>query len=487
MPDSFFFYDLETSGISSSRDRIMQFGGQRTDLNLKNTGKPINISIKLSDDVLPSTEAILLSGISPIKSNATGMSEAEFCELFNSQIATAGTIFTGFNNVRFDDEFIRYLNYRNFYDAFSWHWQDGSSRWDLLDVVRMTRALRPEGINWPLSEDNKPTNKLEQLTMHNQLKHTNAHDALSDALATKEVAMLLKSKQPKLFNYLRSLRQKAALVKLLNNNQCLVYTSSHYSFEVLHTTVVYVLSFDSELGSALVFDLRADASSFLDLSIDELAKLWEYDPNHLKARLPVKTMKLNRCPAVAPLGVLDKLSIDRLNLNMPAIEASKRLISLRKDEFVDKLKKAAKKLDKTRDERRKSEPRVPAVDERLYDEFIPKTDSSRFKLARERAKLAEDFKMSFEDRRLDSLYELYRARNYPDSLSQDEKLAWHNHVKQALLAGSPSKNELFTESLKLLKQAYLKDKHKLNLLIDLENYAKTIVSGYETDLPVKAA
>ena len=58
-------------------------------------------------------------------------------------------------------------------------------RWDLLDVVRMIRALRPEGINWPFIENSKTgekfaSNKLELLTKENGISHENAHDALSD-------------------------------------------------------------------------------------------------------------------------------------------------------------------------------------------------------------------------------------------------------------------------------------------------------------------
>ena len=75
MPASFFFYDLETSGISASRDRIMQFGGQRTDLDLKAIGEPINLEIRLTDDILPSPEAILISGLSPLKNKELQLAE----------------------------------------------------------------------------------------------------------------------------------------------------------------------------------------------------------------------------------------------------------------------------------------------------------------------------------------------------------------------------------------------------------------------------
>ena len=161
---TFLFYDLETSGINPRQSRIMQFAGQRTTLDFKPVGEPFNFLIKLNDDVLPDPDAILITGITPQRTIAEGISESEFTEIFNTKISTPGTIFVGFNNLRFDDEFIRFINYRNYYDAYTWQWQDGRSRWDILDMVRMTRALRPDGIEWPFAPDGRPANRLEYLT-----------------------------------------------------------------------------------------------------------------------------------------------------------------------------------------------------------------------------------------------------------------------------------------------------------------------------------
>ena len=57
MAKTFYFYDLETSGISPHSSRIMQFGGQRTDIDLKPIGAPDNLLIKLTPDILPEPDA----------------------------------------------------------------------------------------------------------------------------------------------------------------------------------------------------------------------------------------------------------------------------------------------------------------------------------------------------------------------------------------------------------------------------------------------
>jgi exodeoxyribonuclease-1 len=147
----------------------MQFAGQRTDLDLNPMGEPHNIIIALSDDILPDPDAILITGITPQHTQAEGTTEEDFLKTFTDEIATPGTIFAGYNTVRFDDEFMRATHYRNFYDPYQWQWKDDRSRWDLLDVVRMTRALRPDGIKWPVDSEGRPTNRLELLTALNGL------------------------------------------------------------------------------------------------------------------------------------------------------------------------------------------------------------------------------------------------------------------------------------------------------------------------------
>src|SRR5476649_2439381 len=148
---NFYFYDLETSGFSPRLARIMQFAGQRTDMNLKPIGEPDNVLIKMSADILPEPDAVLVHGVTPQQAITDGLSEAEFLKYFHEHIATPDTIFVGYNNIRFDDDFMRFTNWRNFYDAYEWAWKDGRNRWDMLDVARMTRALRPDGIKWPFA------------------------------------------------------------------------------------------------------------------------------------------------------------------------------------------------------------------------------------------------------------------------------------------------------------------------------------------------
>ncbi len=214
---SFYWHDYETWGIDPRRDRAVQFAGIRTDDELNVIDKPLTVFCKPTDDMLPQPGACLVTGITPQRAQEEGVNEAEFFAMIHREMARPGTCGVGYNSIRFDDEFTRYGFYRNFFDPYAREWQNGNSRWDIIDMVRLTHALRPEGIVWPTHDDGVTTTfRLEKLTQANGIAHEVAHDALSDVYATIAMAKLIKEKQPRLFDYLLPLRDKRKVGELLN-------------------------------------------------------------------------------------------------------------------------------------------------------------------------------------------------------------------------------------------------------------------------------
>jgi exodeoxyribonuclease-1 len=428
-----YFYDLETSGRSPKTSRIMQFAGQRTTMDLEPVGEPHNILVKLTDDILPEPEAILLTGITPQSTQADGLTEAEFLKLFCAEIATPDTTFIGYNNIRFDDHFMRYTLYRNFYDAYEWQWCEGCGKWDLLDVIRMTRALRPEGIKWPFTSDGKPTNRLELITSLNGLDHEHAHDALNDVLASIAVAKLIKTKQPKLYDYLWSMRDKKAVAALVETGQPFVYSSGKYPSEFEKTTVAVALApHHSKSGCQLVYDLRHDPAEFAKLNVAELMERARYTKDEqAPPRLPVKNLSYNHCPAVAPLAVLDAASQKRLQLDLATIQ--KHAAALKKlPELRDNIQEVHRQLEEQFHTSLLGE--TPCADEKLYDGFLQNGDKQKCRALREAA--PEDLTavhFNFDDARLNELLPLYKARNYPRFLTGEERQAWEDFRRQKLL------------------------------------------------------
>jgi exodeoxyribonuclease-1 len=484
MAASFFFYDLETTGFDARSARIMQFAGQRTDMNLQPVGEPVNVMIKLSPDVLPSPDAILVTGITPQQTLADGLTEAEFLKLFYDEVVQPDTVFTGFNSIRFDDEFMRFLHWRNFYDAYEWQWANGCSRWDILDLVRMTRALRPEGIEWPFASDGRPANRLELLTKVNKLSHDHAHDALSDVHATIAVAKLIKDKQPDLFKYVLSVRDKKKVAELVTKGEPFVYTSGRYSGDGLATSAAVYLADTVQSGGALVYNLRADPTPFLKMSVDEIVAVWRYTKDPDAVRLPVKTMKFNRCPAVAPLGVIkDPATQERLDLKLEVIAKHLAILKKHQTEFADKVLQAVKLLDAEREQAQTSLVDNPAtVDSRLYEGFVEAGDKQTMRAVRSAApddlsNLAGEFR----DERLKSLLPLYKARNYPRSLTSEERASWETFCRQQLFdGGNSSRLAKYFARLTELTEGKITGEQRY-LLEELQLYGQSIMPADVAD------
>lgn len=474
MSASFFFYDLETSGIDSRNGRIMQFAGQRTDLKLKEVGEPVNLFIKLTDDILPSPDAVLITGITPQQTKAEGVTEAEFLKLFWETVATPDTIFIGYNSVRFDDEFMRFMQYRNFYDPYIWQWQDGRSRWDLLDVVRMTRALRPDGIQWPFDPSGKPTNRLELLTSVNKLEHTDAHDALSDVRATIAVARLIYNKQTKLFDYLLSVRNKQKVAELVEAGEPFVYSSGKYPGEFEKTAVVVKVADHPTKQGTLVYDLRHDPTGYLEKTPDELAELWRYKKDDPTPRLPVKTLQFNRCPAVAPLGVLDEASQQRLQIDLSQIKTNLSRLK-QAGGFAKKLQKAIELLNEQQQTQLMSS--EADVDTQLYDGFFSKPDQTTMSAIRAAdPDTIPDFLDRLQDPRLKALLPLYKARNFPKSLSNEERAAWETYRTTKLTkGGNNSSLYRYFQRLQELKASPQLGKAQQYLVEELQLYGESIM------------
>lgn len=427
MSASFYFYDLETSGLNPRSDRIMQFAGQRTDSDFNPISEPQNILVQLADDTLPSPSAVMVTGITPQSTISDGMSECEFCRYFTTEIATPDTTILGYNSVRFDDEFMRHTLWRNFYDPYEWQWSEGRSRWDMLDIVRLVRALRPEGIKWPVTPDGHSTNRLELITKLNGIEHEHAHDALADVVALIEVTKLIKQHQPQMFDFLYNLRGKKDVAALVDPShpRPFVYASGRYSSAFEKTTVAYPIA-PGENGTVLVFDLRynlddllaqeaaAEAAGTIDFN-----KPWKDREPWEKHYLPiVKKLQYNRCPAVAPVGVLEKENgWEKIKLSKAEVERNLKSL-LSHPEFIERMAST----------RTPDFPPAEDAESALYDGFLNDQDKLLCSVVRNNGpEDLADFHPHFSDERLPDLLLHYKARSFPSSLAADEMERWEEY------------------------------------------------------------
>lgn len=467
MAQTFFFYDLETSGLNPREDRIMQFAGQRTDMDLNPIGEPVDILVRLNDDTLPSPQALMVTGITPQKTVEEGYSEAEFARMLVEEFFTPDTIVVGFNNIRFDDEFIRHLLWRNFYDPYEWSWKEGRSRWDMLDVVRLTRALRPEGIEWPVV-DGVPVNKLELISKANKLEHTKAHDALSDVVALIGVAKLIAQKQPQLFHYLLKLRHKKEVMNLVNlaDPKPFVYASGRYDAMYQKTTVAFPLA-EADHSNIFVYNLRHDPTEWAIKTDAELQAIidtpYQERPEDYQP-IPVKKLQYNRAPAVAPVGVLEQADgWKKIDLSLEEVEKHKRILA----QHPDFARRIAKLLLK----RPESEP-IPDAEAKLYDSFVSDRDKLRAETVRN-ATVAElkNLQPAFDDERLAELYPRYRARNFPQVVTDTDRGLYEAYRVARLQRTIPS----FMREITTISQRTDLTSHQNYILQELQLWLESVM------------
>lgn len=341
----------------------------------------------------------------------------------------------------------------------------------------MTRALKPDGIKWPFASDGKPANRLEFLSKVNKLEHDHAHDALSDVMATIGMARLIQQKQPKLFNHLVDVRSKQKVQAIVESGKPFMYTSGRYGNTHLHTTAAVLLGRHSDRGEALVYDLRFDPTPFLKMNIDELIEAWKFTKNPDVVRLPIKTLKYNRCPAVVPGVVQDAATLERLALSPEEIKKNLAIVTKHAQDFAAKLFAAKDKMDEAREKDQVGlVDNQLTVDERLYDGFVGEGDKKLMSVIRaaEPAKIT-DISQDFKDARLQGLAPLYKARNFPKYLSTDERTAWDEYCSRKLFAGgAESRLAQFFGKLEELNKTKLTDE-KRYLLEELRLYAESIM------------
>ena len=432
---TFYWHDYETWGANPARDRPVQFAGVRTDAELNIIGEPLMVYSRPTPDYLPHPEACLITGITPQQALQDGVSESEFIATVHAELSQPGTCGVGYNSIRFDDEVTRYTLYRNFYDPYAREWQNGNSRWDLIDVARLCRALRPDGIEWPLREDGTPSFKLEELCIANGLSHESAHDALSDVYATIDLAKLLKQCQPKLFDYALSLRDKRTVAAMLDvvTQVPVLHVSGRLPAAKFCSALMMPLALHPDnKNSVIVYDLSVDPSPLLELSAEEIAaRVFSAtaDLPEGTERIPLKEIHINRAPIIATAKLVDEAVSQRLQIDMA--QCRRHWAQLHKASgVVEKLQKifGAREFVQSND-----------PDVMLYGGGFFNGDDKKMmdEVRRATPDILAMHSYRFSDARLPELLWRYRARNFPMSLSDSERGKWRDFCRQCLRDPEP--------------------------------------------------
>jgi len=469
---TFLWHDYETFGAQARRDRPAQFAAIRTDAELNEIGTPIMMYCQPAPDFLPDPQSCLITGITPQVCLERGIPEYQFAAQIEQAMAEPGTIGVGYNTIRFDDEITRFMFWRNLIDPYAREWQNGCGRWDLLDVVRATCALRPDGIVWPTKEDGTPSFKLEHLSKANGLVHEAAHDALSDVRATIALARLIRDKQPRLFDFCLALHKKDRVSSEIGLPAARPFLHISGMFPAVRgcMAVMWPLGIHpTNKNEVLAWDLSSDPAELATLDADT-ARLRMFskkeDLPEGVARLPVKSIHLNKSPMV--VGNLKTLSAERA-----------AALGIDLDGALQNAAAAAALPDLGKlwaDVYRRPQEAAPDVDEDLYGGFIGNND--RRQLTQLRALSPQQLAQAsyhFDDKRLLELLFRYRARNFPDTLSEDETARWEAHRAARLFDGAGGARSIDVLSNEIDQLSENADERDEEILAALYEYAEMIM------------
>ena len=477
---TFYWHDYETWGVSPAFDRPSQFAGVRTDEQLNIIDEPLVVFCQPCEDILPNPEACLVTGITPQKALTEGVPEREFIEQIHRQLSQPKTCGVGYNSIRFDDEVTRYSLYRNFFDPYEREWRNGNSRWDIIDMVRLVYALRPEGIEWPVV-DGKPSFKLENLTVANGITHAAAHDAYSDVEATINIARLIKTKKPALYDYVYGLKSKQSVGKLIDikSRKPLLHISSMFPSERGCAGLIVPLAMHPKNKNAVIaYDLSVDPTPLATLSAEQIRErvfTAQVDLPEGQERIPIKLIHLNKSPVLATPKLLDSAASERLGIDKKACEKHWQLL-LQFD--VEKKLRDMYLLD---DFKGHSDPEA-----NLYSGFLSDSDKHLCTQIRQlNVTDLGDAHFIFEDARLNEMFSRYRARNAFDYMSAESQRDWLGYVKDKLFVDYSHERpdgqlnyKTFTQRLDALREEGALGADKLAVLDALQQYGETIAQKF---------
>ena len=203
---TYLFYDTETTGLNPAFDQVLTFAAIRTDTRLNEISRE-EIVVKLRPDVVPSPGAFLTHRLTP-EVLETGVSEYEAALKIHRLFNTPDTISCGYNSLGFDDEFLRFLFYRNLLDPYAHQFARGCSRMDMLPVTVIYRLFCQNVLSWPSLENGKGTLKLEFISRENGFTTSGrAHEAMSDVEALLALARQFSS-EDKIWAYVQTFFDK---------------------------------------------------------------------------------------------------------------------------------------------------------------------------------------------------------------------------------------------------------------------------------------
>lgn len=473
---NYLFYDYETSGRSEKFDQVFQFAAIETDENFNQLSQPIEFFCRPRRDVLPSPHAIKVNQIDISELNSKGLSEFEFSKKVADTLTGSGNqCIVGYNSKNFDNEFTRYLLYRNFQDPYAWSYLNGNSCLDIFDIICLGYSIDRLIDIQVNSGDGNDSLKLENLARWNGLDHDDAHNAVSDVYATIQLAKLVNERCPKLFKHALSLRNVNTTREIVNAQtgffRSSVFNGYERRFLSLHTRICDHPTINN---SVICWNLLNDPLPILDLGAEEIRRQMYSKKEYRTIGVGFDSLRLNKSPMVVSFSEAEKNLVAEHGTCLRNLESVQRnmnsLTVLARDVFTSIM------------------PEVDPDADLYAGDYFGETrmDAAMCNAVRSDPLTVND--LAFRSIRLHRLFRRLKARNFFDQLTDPERDQFLSYCSEkfACADNSPwlTKSVFDREMKEVLADINLSKRQKECLTV-LGNYADEVAPSpgkMETEL-----
>jgi len=240
--------------------------------------------------------------------------------------------------------------------------------------------------------------------------------------------------------------------------------------------VVPIAMHPTNKNSVIVFDLMQDPAILLDLGAKTLAERLYTSVDDLPEgteRPALKQLIANKCPVVSPTSTLNGEAAKRLNIDIMLCKQHRQTLQNTLRDIQPKIAKIFAP--------REFEP-VTDPDLMIYgggffhDKDKTLMDTIHNTVSETGPEELATQTWTFKDKRLPEMLFRFRARNYPETLNEDEQAQWLEHCRERLVSGESgflNFEQLYAEIAELRNEMEL-DEHKTQLLADVEAFGREL-------------
>lgn len=331
---SFVFFDTETTGLSRHFDQIVHFAAIKTDLDLKEVDR-FEIRSRICAHVVPHPSALWVNGIriSQLLDPALPSHYEMTRQIYVKLLSWSPSIFAGFNSIKFDEEMLRQAFFKTLHPVYLTS-RHSNGRGDVLNLAMSAAATSAGSLVVPTVAGRRSF-KFPGLVAANNIPHTSAHDAMSDAQATVDLCRLIQTRAPQAWQTFNRFANKAATLDFVESGEAFVYTE-YFSGEAYHTPVVCIGTDPADPNTRLCLTLDSQTHTLLEAPpATMLAAL-------LQKGSPVRRVKVNGGPSLTALYNADGLQFELSEAQLETLAEEVRADTTACQRLVELIKSQAK-------------------------------------------------------------------------------------------------------------------------------------------------